>query len=186
MSDELTLSVIKKLDSENIPYILVGSYSSNVYGKYREPVDADFEIKLDGISVKELTHQLTPEIWIDPGVRFEPVSGTQRCIASLHGIPFRVEFFISNDDLHNQERFYRRRLTDLHGHQVWVPTAEDVLITKLRWGALNGRIQDKIDARDIIVIQGDKLDWNYVHSWCEQHGTCPILDEVRAWTQMAT
>jgi hypothetical protein len=59
---------------------------------------------------------------------------------------------------------------------VFLPAADDVIITKLRWC----RSKDRDDIRDVIVIQGDAIDWDYVHGWCAQHGTRALLDEIRA------
>ena len=43
--------------------------------------------------------------------------------------------------------------------EVWLPTAEDVIITKLRWSLLGRRSKDRDDARDVIAVQGDRIDW---------------------------
>ena len=60
-----------------------------------------------------------------------------------------------------------------------MPTAEDVIITKLRWFAKVRRNKDWDDARDVIAVQGDALDWDYIHSWCDKHGTRQILGEIQ-------
>jgi hypothetical protein len=31
------------------------------------------------------------------------------------------------------------------------------------------RSKDRDDARDVIAVQRDQIDWDYVHHWCEQH-----------------
>jgi hypothetical protein len=59
-------------------------------------------------------------------------------------------------------------------------TAEDVIITKLHWALLGNRYKDREDVRDVIAVQADRIDWDYVHRWCEQHGTRALLDEIRA------
>jgi hypothetical protein len=64
--------------------------------------------------------------------------------------------------------------------QVWLPTPEDVIVTKLQWALLANRTKDRDDARDVIAVQRDQIDWDYVHHWCEQHGTRSLLDEIRA------
>jgi hypothetical protein len=35
------------------------------------------------------------------------------------------------------------------------------------------------DVRNVIAVQGQKLDWPYVEHWCALHGTTDVLDEVR-------
>jgi hypothetical protein len=83
------------------------------------------------------------------------------------------------DACNNQERFRRRRQIRLWDRQVWLPTVEDMIITKLHWGLLANRSKDREDVRDMIAVQGDRIDWEYVHGWCEQHGTRSLLDDIR-------
>ena len=87
-----------------------------------------------------------------------------------------MEFFLLSDDPHYQERFRWRVSHPLLGRNVWFPTPEDVVITKLRWG----RPKDGDDVRDVIAVQADNLDWGYIHSWCDRHGTRALLEQIRA------
>jgi hypothetical protein len=34
--------------------------------------------------------------------------------------------------------------------------------------------------RNVIAVQGEAIDWDYVYSWCDRHGTRALLDEIRA------
>jgi hypothetical protein len=61
-----------------------------------------------------------------------------------------------------------------------MPTAEDVIVTKLNWALLAQRSKDRDDISGVIAVQGDRIDWDYVHKWCEVHGTRDLLDELRA------
>jgi len=55
---------------------------------------------------------------------------------------------------------------------TWVPTPEDVVVQKLRWG----RNKDLDDARDVLAVQGiETLDRDYIERWCRQHGTMDRL-----------
>ena len=179
MSNEVTIKVIEALDACGIAYMLVGSYSSNAYGIPRSTQDADFVIVLGDASIVELARRLAPLIRIDPQMSFETVTMTRRYVAEVVGTPFKVEFFLLDNAPHNQERFRRRRQIRLWDHQVWLPTVEDVIITKLHWVLLANRSKDRDDVRDVIAIQGDHIDWDYVHGWCEHHGTRALLDEIR-------
>ena len=176
---EAVLTVISALDSCGIPDILVGSYSTNVYGIPRSTQDADFVIELGGKSIDELARRLAPSIRIDPQMSFETVTMTRRYIAEVVGTPFKIEFFLLDDDPQHKERFRRRQLVSTLDRQVWLPTPEDVIVTKLQWAFLANRPKDREDARDVIAVQSDRIDWDYVHHWCEQHGTRALLDEIR-------
>jgi hypothetical protein len=180
MSNEVTIKVIDALDACGIAYMLVGSYSSNAYGIPRSTEDADFVIELGDVSIGELMRRLSPSIRIDPQMSFETVTMTRRYVAEVVDSAFKVEFFLLDNAPHNQERFRRRRQIRLWDRQVWLPTVEDVIVTKLHWGLLGGRFKDREDVRDMITVQGDRIDWDYVHGWCEQHGTRAFLDEIRS------
>ena len=92
---------------------------------------------------------------------------------------FKIELFQLSKDPHDQERFRRRVKSTMLGREVWFPTPEDVIITKLRWSLLANRSKDRDDARDVIAVQAERIDWDYVHPWCDRHGTRDLLDEVR-------
>lgn len=59
------------------------------------------------------------------------------------------------------------------------PPPKDVIITKLRWATSAQRGKDRDDVRDCIAVQGDNIDWPYVHCWCDRHGTRDLLEEIR-------
>jgi hypothetical protein len=177
--NDVVLAVIDALNACDFPHMLVGSYSSNVYGVARSTHDADFVIELGDASISELTRRLAPTIRLDPQLDFETVTMTRRYVAEVASIPFKVEFFLLGSDPYDQERFRRRVQTNALGRTIWLPTAEDVIITKLRWALLAGRSKDRDDARDVIAVQEGRIDWDYVHTWCDRHGTRTLLDEVR-------
>jgi hypothetical protein len=107
------------------------------------------------------------------------VTGTIRHRIEASGTPFTVELFELSDDAHDVSRFSRRRHVDLFDRRVFVATAEDTVITKLRWAMQPGREKDVDDVRNVIAIQEDSLDWPYVEQWCSQHGTSALLAKIR-------
>jgi hypothetical protein len=177
--NEAALAAAEALEACGIPYMLVGSYSSNFYGVDRSTQDADFVIELTQGDIGELARRLAPAIRIDRQMSFETVTMSRRFVAEVVGTTFKIEFFLLNDNPHNQERFRRRRQVTLLGRQVWMPTVEDVIVTKLHWALLANRSKDREDVRDVIAVQRDRIDWDYVYHWCDQHGTRELLDEIR-------
>ncbi len=93
----------------------------------------------------------------------------------MHCTSVKVEVFFLSPDPHDQTRFQRRVEAPVFGRRLWLPTPEDAIITKIRWA----RGKDKDDARDVMAVQGDRLDWPYIEHWCDQHGTRPLLEEIR-------
>jgi hypothetical protein len=178
--NEATLAVIDALETLGIPYMLVGSLSSNAYGIPRSTHDADFVIECAAEFLPRLAAHLGPVYRLDPQMTFETATLTRRHVMNVLGIPFKIEFFHLSDDPHDQERFKRRKRVKLQDREVNLPTVEDVLITKLRWVSMLNRTKDKDDVRAVLAVQGDNIDWPYVYGWCDQHGTRALLDEIRS------
>ena len=64
--------------------------------------------------------------------------------------------------------------------ETFIPTPEDVIVTKLRWALVGGRGKDRDDVRDVIAVQGEFLDWSYIKEWARQHGTEVLLEEIQS------
>jgi hypothetical protein len=111
---------------------------------------------------------------------FETVTMTTRHVLDVVDSPFKIELFHLSDDPHDQERFRRRCRVPLLNREVWLPTVEDVIVTKLRWAGQSRRSKDWDDVLNILAVQGDRPDWDYIYQWCGQHGTRAILDEIRS------
>lgn len=179
-SDEATIRVIEALAELGVPYMLVGSLSTNYYGVARATHDADFVIQLADIGIGQIMGEIGPGLRLEPQMSFETVTGTSKFVLSMLDSPFKVELFQLSDDAHDQERFRRRRRATVVGRGTFVPAPEDVVVTKLRWSRLGARSKDLDDARNVVAVQRDALDWDYVHRWCDVHGTRPLLDKIRA------
>jgi hypothetical protein len=178
--DEAILAVIEALESSNVPYMVVGSLSSNYYGIPRSTRDADFVVALEGVSVHDIRKSLSQEFVLEPQLAFETITGTQRYELQVAGTQFVVELFVLSDDAYDQCRFARRRCVPFLGREAYVPTAEDVIVTKLRWSMHAHRAKDRDDARNVMAVQLVHLDWAYLTFWCGEHGTLDVLNELRA------
>src|SRR5262245_10225711 len=110
---------------------------------------------------------------------FESVTGTPRYTFQFTEFPFEIELFLLSDDPHDQERFGRRRKVTTQQGEAFLPTPEDIVVTKLRWGRHLARRKDLDDVRNVLSVQASTLDWEYVHRWCDAHGTRELLDQIR-------
>ena len=62
---------------------------------------------------------------------------------------------------------------------AFVATAEDMIVTKLRWADGAHRSKDVDDIRNIVAVRGAELDWAYVSRWSVEHGTAGLLGDIR-------
>jgi hypothetical protein len=169
-------TVVELLHAKDIPYMLVGAFSSNAYGYPRSTNDADLVIEYHTGVLKLLGEALGDDFTLDSQISIELQTGTLRNILTYNPTQFDIELFRLSTDPHDRERFARRRrlrLPDLSIDAV-LPTAEDVIIQKLRWG----RDKDLADARVVIAVQAPNLDWAYLRSWTDRHGTTAVLDRM--------
>ena len=152
-ADEAVVAVLDGLAAAEVPYMIVGSLASNFHGIPRSTRDADVIIDLV------------------PGARY---------LIKLTGNPFVCELFVRSDDAHDRERFARRQRVLVLGRDAFVATAEDMIVTKLRWARDAGRLKDREDIRNIVAVRGSELDWPYLERWTSEHGTGDLLAEIRA------
>lgn len=182
---DAVLQVIEAFNTLQIPYMLVGSYSSNMWGTPRSTNDADLVIELGQRTINELMAILPSEITLESQMSFETITSTQRYRLFLNDSSFKVElFFITNDEF-DQSRFSRRVSRQFQGRVTYVASAEDVIVQKLRWSKGGRRAKDIADAASVLRVRlraGD-LDMNYLKLWCGRHGTLDLLDQLLAEIQ---
>jgi hypothetical protein len=173
--EDVTLRVIDALNASCVNYMLVGSFSTNAYGIPRSTKDADFVLQLEGDLAPVFYEELGEDFEIDPQLKFETNTGTFKQEIHFSGTPFTVELFRLSNDGFDQERFRRRVSVKLLGRETFIPTAEDVVVMKVRWL----RDKDRADIKNVLTVQRSKLDWPYIEKWCRAHGTLAKLEEIR-------
>jgi hypothetical protein len=171
--------VLGALESEGVPFMLVGAYSSGAYSVPRATKDVDIVLSAHtGPGFDRVIKKLDPLFTLDPQISFETITGSRRHIlTSRQNKGIQVELFLLGDDAFMQERFRRRmkQLVPPLGREVWLPTPEDVVVQKMRWA----RSKDLDDVRDVLAVQTiAALDMNYIEHWCALHGSLNKLREV--------
>lgn len=176
--EEAAVLVASRLRAAGIPHLLVGSFSSNHHGIPRSTKDVDIVIQAQGSGLTDVAGVLGREFIPEDQFRFETNTGTVCQEFAVYGSLVRVEIFTLSGDEHDQARFSRRVERELNGQPVFYPTAEDVVVWKLRWA----RPKDLEDVKGVILVQeGERgLDWDYIRGWCSQHGTLERLEAVLA------
>lgn len=177
-AQEISRATLGAILAGGVDYVLVGGFAVNAYAFPRSTVDVDFVVSAPLGSIDRIARHFPREFHIDPQPQMELLTGTYRWIVEIDGTEFRVEIFHLGDDPHHQEIF-RRKVTEESaefGRAVWIPTAEDLVIQKLRWA----RRKDLDDAQNILAVQGEAIDYRHIETWCASHGTLDRLAEVRA------
>jgi hypothetical protein len=66
------------------------------------------------------------------------------------------------------------------GGDVWVASAEDVVVSKLPWARAGGSERQLRDVAGVVAVQGDALDRAYVESWTTRLGVDDLWRKVLA------
>lgn len=179
-AESISADVVKVLNAHDVPYMLVGSLSTNYHSIVRSTKDADIVIQAElGKTARLVTNEIS-YLSMDPQLGFETVTATKRILLRSATEDFTIELFGLSDDPHDRIRFQRRIQVEWLNQKVWLASLEDVIITKLRWAQTAGREKDYVDVRNVIAVRGDAVDWPYVEQWCDQHGSRSTLNKIRA------
>jgi hypothetical protein len=177
-STDLVLRVIDEFARLGISYMLVGSYSSNYWGRPRSTHDADFVVEISDEQISRLRAGLSPELQMDTQMSFETVTMHMRYVIVHPRSAFKIELFLLADDSYHQERFRRRRQVQFEGRWASLPTPEDVVVQKVYWGQKARRAKDIEDVQQVLSVQGGKLDLTYIRHWCAMQGTRVFFEKL--------
>ncbi len=175
--EELAVRVIEAAEAEGVDFMGVGAIAAGAYGVPRSTRDIDLlvSVEVPG-NVSALIRRLSDLVRFDGQVTFDTITWGRRHVGKSQSAPsFKVELFETFDDPFVRSEFSRRQriFVPILQRQTWLPTPEDVVVQKLRWG----RPKDLDDARDVLAVQGpETLDMGYIREWCGGHGTLDRLE----------
>jgi hypothetical protein len=176
--EEGVLALLETVEAAGVEYVIVGALAYGAWGIPRSTNDADFVVACAGPELDAVLRKLPSSFSIDPQARMELFTGTLRWVLNLEGTPFEIEVFLLGTDPHHAAIFARKRREHIQmiDREAWIPTAEDLVIQKLRWA----RRKDLDDAQNILAVQGEAIDYAHIETWCARHGTLARLAEVQA------
>lgn len=152
--------VVEVLRSQGIDHMLVGSYASSYHGESRSTHDVDLVVDLP----PEKIHDLVAAFDRDRYYLSESAFRERRManiIDTLTGD--KVDIFFLKDDEDSAREFQRRRPGTILDIPIDIATAEDVILSKLRWEAqLGGSDRQRNDIRNILKLSANRLDISYI------------------------
>ena len=178
---ELAIRVLTATETAGVDFMIVGAIAAGTHGVPRATKDVDFLVAVtEEHNLRPVMELLDDAVVFNPQVVFDTLTRGRRHVGSTRSSPpYKVEFFEVFDDPFVLEEFRRKEriFVQMLGVETWLPTPEDVIVQKLRWG----RNKDLDDARDILAVQGpETLDMGYIESWCARHQTTGRLKDALA------
>lgn len=181
--------VTNTLDKLNIRYVLVGSFASSFHGLYRATADIDILADIKTEHVGPLYEALKEVFYVDELAMRKAIARGQSFNAIHFDSVFKVDLFVAANHEFTKAQLDRRllkRLAPDQSDEIYVATAEDTVLAKLRWfRAGNESSQNQWnDVLGILAVMRGRLDDQYLRTWAKQLGVSDLLhkafDEVES------
>ena len=173
--------VVDVLEKLNIPYAIVGGYSSIFWGRPRTTQDADLIIQIAPAVVGALVRALDPMFIVDLETARAAVQQHSEFNVIHRTEVFKVDLWVARTPFDRQvlERHRRENLTP--ELTAYVQSPEDALLSKLRWCKLSNMSERQFDdALGVYEIQEPTLDQPYLDRWARTLDITDLLARVRA------
>lgn len=161
---ELLINTITLLNSENIPYMLVGSFVSSLYGEPRSTQDIDLVVQLQKSHIPKLISMFPPSRYYIEEEMILFALETKRMFNLIDtNEGDKIDFYILKDEEYEIEKFSRRIEKILFGHTLVLLSPEDTILSKLQWCVKSGMSQKQFkDALNVFRFQRENLDMYYI------------------------
>lgn len=162
---ELLLCTVEILDRLKIPYMITGSFAVNFYGIPRTTHDIDVVVQIHAADVRRLARQFPADFYADAEMMQRAIEQQFMFNVIDPASGLKIDFWILKRDVYDAERFRRRRAQTIFERTVWMPSPEDVILSKLLWYKEAQTDKHLNDARGVWELQKEWLDQTYLHTW---------------------
>ncbi|MBA3513407.1 MAG: hypothetical protein H0T77_03410 [Pyrinomonadaceae bacterium] len=128
--------VARILERYEITYVLVGSLASSMHGMYRSTAHIDLLADVKPEHVQPLLDALNKSFYVDEHAVQQAVEQRRSFNAIHFDSVFKVDIFIAKADDFARKQLERRELRKIApeiDQFIYVATAEDTVLAKLRW-----------------------------------------------------
>jgi len=173
----LTLHVLERLE---IPYALVGSYGSSIFGEPRFTRDIDILIELPESKVSAFCAAFpASDFYLSEAAVREAIRGRFQFTLLHPASGNKVDFILPRNDPWSRSQLSRSKRIqlqpDLEGS---VAAPEDVIIGKLWYFSEGGGDRHLRDITGILRVSGEQVDRNEIERWAKEFGYLEIWQQV--------
>ena len=170
--------VLMRLDECGIPYMITGSFASNMHGVPRATQDADVVIEADQVALDGFLESLGAEFYASHEAAREALE-KQRMFNVVHlETGFKIDLIIRKSRSFSQVEFSRRQQGIYLGQNRWFATAEDIILAKLEWAKMGSTERQITDALNVAKIRGNALDRPYLQKWARELEISNLLEKL--------
>jgi hypothetical protein len=163
---------IDPLERAQVPYAIVGSVASSLYGEPRATNDVDVVIQVEPADSGRLVAAFPSDRFYVPPVEvmlieFARAHGGHLNVIALESMTKADLYPLSGAE---REWFSRRRTLEISGRTVWFAAPEAVILHKLRFARDGGGERHLRDIRGMLTVSGDSIDVRAIDEACARTG----------------
>lgn len=130
---EVLKTVITRLDSAGIPYMVSGSIAANFYTTPRMTRDIDIVIEVGEEDIEKLFSLFSDDFYIDRDLVKEAIRDKQMFNIIHNEAIIKIDFIVRKETEYRKIEFERRRSLTFEGLRIFITSPEDLIISKLYW-----------------------------------------------------
>lgn len=174
------LGMVERLNRLGIPYMIAGSHGASAHGFVRATHDIDVIIAPTREQIQELIASLEERYYANRDAALDAFQRESMFNIIDTGSGWKADLVIRRSRPFSLEEFARRQSIEIQGRQVFVASAEDVILSKLEWAERGESERQLRDAEGVARLQGETLDRNYLQKWAAELGVSRSLEAVLA------
>ncbi|MCA9022227.1 MAG: hypothetical protein KDA74_18890 [Planctomycetaceae bacterium] len=170
------------LERESIPYRIVGSMASIIYGEPRFTNDVDILVDLTSEKIEPLCQEFSlPDYYVSAKTAQEAIVSRKQFNILHFPTGFKVDLILTTDsDFSRLDISLGKRITSAGFYDAMFASPENVILKKLLFFQQGGSDKHLRDCASILLVQGETIDQKYLDQWAEQLGVSDELGLVRS------
>jgi hypothetical protein len=180
---EVTLLVVETLDKLGIPYLIVGSLASSLYGLARSTLDSDLLADIKPGHASRLRRELEDRFYVSE----EEIEAALRQRGSFNVIHyesvFKVDLFVPKERAFDLQQFQNRKFEIVVTHpdrSAYIASPEDTILAKLERYRLGDEISDRQwqDILGVLKTQASRLNFQYLRDGARVLNVSDLLEHA--------
>ena len=179
---ELISLVAQRLEELRIPYFVSGSVASIIHGEERFTKDADLVVRIFPFHIPALIKTFEPGFVISADAVQDAITRRYAFNIIHLATAFKIDLFpIHEEDEFEFDALERCRRQHIGSGEIWVATAEDIILAKLIWFRKGGSVSEQQwrDVLGVLKVQGARLDFAYLAGQARRFGLADLLEKAR-------
>ncbi len=178
--EDVLKEVVGNLEKLGVPYALTGGIAVSFYGKPRSTHDFDIIVQISSGhgSVKKLFSAFEKDFYISEEGIIDAVLHKTMFNIIHHETGLKIDLWILKEDDYDKEAFAKRKKIKALGMDLFILSAEDMVLGKLQWYKVSEIDKHFDDVKGIYEIQKDNLDKDYLKKWAIKLSVNDLLSKI--------